>query len=490
MNANRTASAPDRQLGGSGDPLYPGDGASEPRRRNSLARAVGVVMACALMGSLAGCSSGDGDSGDGKVSITVQGLPPKSAPAARKSFQTQIAAFEKANPTITVKATDASWDAQTFAAKLAGGSAETVITVPLTEPQGLIARRQVKDLTSELKSWPQYSEYNPKLLTPNKDAATGKVYGLTAPVGAYSMGLVYNRALFAKAGLDPDKPPTTWEEVRRAAKAIHDKTGKAGYAETTTNNTGGWHLTSQTYSRGGTMEKKQDGKYVPAFTGQPTRDALRLLHDMRFVDNSMGTNQLQTQQDVWRRFGAGEVGMFLDGPSAVIPIVQQYGGTLKDFGAAALPQDGGNATQLGGSVFMVNARATQAQTAAAVKWILFKYLKPYYEPKAATEQFKTQSADPKNLIGVPEVAAFSEDVQKKIAAARKPYVNVPQGNFRPYVEANAKLKLLPEPPVAAQKVYAALDPVVQAVLTRKDADPAALLDKAAQQVASDLERGQ
>ncbi|MFD8028856.1 ABC transporter substrate-binding protein [Streptomyces sp. NPDC059717] len=456
----------------------------------NVQRIASAVLGLALTGSVAACSSGGdgGGSNDGKVTITVQGLPPKTAPAARKSFQTQIAAFEKANPTITVKATDASWDAQTFAAKLAGGRAETVITVPLTEPQGLIARHQVKDLTSELKSWPQYDEYNPKLLAPNKDAATGKVYGLTAPVGSYSMGLVYNRALFAKAGLDPDKPPTTWDELRQAAKAIHDKTGKVGYAETTTNNTGGWHLTSETYSRGGTMEKKQGERYVPAFTGQPTKDALQLLHDMRFVDNSMGSNQLQNQQDVWRRFGAGEVGMFLDGPSAVVPIVQQFGGRLEDFGAGALPQDGGNATQLGGSAFMVNARATQAEAAAGVKWILFKYVKPYYEPEAAAAQAKTQSADPKNLIGVPEVAGFSDAVQQKVAAARKPYVNVPQANFRPYVEDNAKLELMPEPPVAAQKVYAALDPVVQAVLTKKDADPAALLDKAAEQMAVELEQ--
>lgn len=458
--------------------------------RSSFARAFGLVMACALVGSVAACSSGSGGGSDGKVSITVQGMPPKSDPASRKAFLDRVAAFEKANPKITIKPTDATWDAQTFTAKLAGGSAETVITAPLTEPQGLIARRQVKDLTADLKAWPQYNEYNSKLLAPTKDAATGKVYGLTAPIGTYSMGLVYNRALFAKAGLDPDKPPTTWEEVRQAAKAIHDKTGQVGYAETTTNNTGGWHLTSYTYSRGGTMEKRQGDKYVPAFTGKATTDALQLLHDMRFVDNSMGSNQLQSQMDVQRRFAAGQIGMYTDGPNAVGPIVQQYGGRLKDFGAGALPQDGGNATQLGGSVVMVTARATAAQTSAAVKWILAEYLKPAYDPKEAAKRDKMTSADPKILIGVPRVASFSEQAQQKVNAARKPYVNVPLGNFQPYVDGNAELKLLTEPPVAAQKVYAALDPVVQAVLTKKNADPAALLDKAAQQVSSDLERGQ
>ncbi|MGW3954845.1 ABC transporter substrate-binding protein [Streptomyces sp. NPDC004752] len=457
--------------------------------RRSVTKAVGLAVTAALTGSLAACSSGGDSDSDGKVTITVQGLPPKSDPASRKAFAVRVAAFEKANPDITVKATDSTWDPQTFAAKLAGGGAETVITVPLTEPQGLIARRQVKDITSDLKSWPQYGEFNQKLLEPTKDA-DGKVYGLTVPGGAYTMGLVYNRALFTKAGLDPDKPPTTWGEVRQAAKAIHDRTGKVGYAETTTTNTGGWHLTSYTYSRGGTMEKKQGGKYVPAFTEQPTRDALQLLHDMRFVDNSMGSNQLQNQMDVQRRFAAGEVGMFIDGPNAVGQVVQQYGGRLKDFGAGALPQDGGNATQLGGSVAMVTARANAAQTAAAVKWILAEYVKVHYDPAAAAKRDKMTSADPKILIGVPNVAPFSQSVQDKVNSARKPYVNVPLGNFQPFVEGNPKLKLMTEPPVAAQKVYAALDPVVQAVLTQKDADVAGLLDKAAKQVSSELERGQ
>ena len=35
--------------------------------------------------------------------------------------------------------------------------------------------------------------------------------------------------LFEQAGLDPDNPPTTWDEVREAAKTITEKTGKAGF---------------------------------------------------------------------------------------------------------------------------------------------------------------------------------------------------------------------------------------------------------------------
>ena len=37
----------------------------------------------------------------------------------------------------------------------------------------------------------------------------GKVVAI--PTAAYAQALHYNRALFTQAGLDPNKPPTTWD---------------------------------------------------------------------------------------------------------------------------------------------------------------------------------------------------------------------------------------------------------------------------------------
>ena len=46
---------------------------------------------------------------------------------------------------------------------------------------------------------------------------------------------------------------------------------------------------------------------------------------------------------------------------------------------------------------------------------------------------------------------------------------------------NSTIALRPEPHNQTQKMYAALDPVMQAVLTNANADPQALLNQAAQQ---------
>jgi multiple sugar transport system substrate-binding protein len=46
----------------------------------------------------------------------------------------------------------------------------------------------------------------------------GELYGLTMSTGPQVLG--YNRQLFAKAGLDPDRPPTTGPEFLAAAQAL------------------------------------------------------------------------------------------------------------------------------------------------------------------------------------------------------------------------------------------------------------------------------
>jgi len=46
----------------------------------------------------------------------------------------------------------------------------------------------------------------------------GVLYSL--PMEATGIGLLMNRELFRNAGLDPDKPPTTWEELRSMARTL------------------------------------------------------------------------------------------------------------------------------------------------------------------------------------------------------------------------------------------------------------------------------
>ncbi|MEV0345427.1 extracellular solute-binding protein [Nonomuraea sp. NPDC050680] len=445
-----------------------------------------MAGALVLAAATAGCASGSSGEDSGTTTITVAGMPPTTAAKTRKQFLDAVAAFEKANPAIKIKPTDTQWDARTFATRLAGGNAETVLTVPLTEPPGLIARRQVADLSAEIKSLPHAGDFDPRALAP-ATGADGKVYGL--PVTEYALGLVYNRALFTKAGLDPDQPPATWDEVRAAAKKIAG-TGVAGYTQMTVKNTGGWILTAMTYSFGGRMEKQEGDRYVSSLLDGPAEQALRHLSAMRWQDDSMGANQLRTQQDAERDFAAGKIGMLIGTVNSYNRYTTLYSGKPDDFGIAALPQQGaGKATLLGGLVAAVNAKATAAQRAAAVKWIDFYYLKPNYDP-AAAEQLAVANAADKLAVGLPTLPFYGTSVAGPVNTAIAKHANIPVSNFAPYVKDTDKLEYVVEPPVAAQDLYGALDTAVQAVLTRKDADPRDELTKAAARVAPLLEKAQ
>jgi len=311
--------------------------------------------------------------------------------------------------------------------------------------------------------------------------SSGKIYGL--PVQAYTMSLNYNRALFKQAGLDPDKPPTTWAEVRTDAKAIADKTGKAGYSMMTTNNTGGWILTTMTYTYGGSIEKVDGGKASASFNDAPMKNALTALHDMRWTDNAMGSNFLFNQKQLQQEFAGGKVGMYIGTPGDYRDEVTTMGGKGEDIGVAPLPldsPDGGTLT--GGAVQMFNPKASKEQVEAAVKWAEFFWLEKFTNQDHAVTDAKTANADKQYSVGLPMLWLFDDASHQQYDAWIKPYVNTVQANFTPYTTKAASLKLMIEPPVAGQKVYANLDSVVQTVLTKKDTDIGKLLGDASKTV--------
>lgn len=58
----------------------------------------------------------------------------------------------------------------------------------------------------------------------------GQQWGV--PVAFSTKALYWNKDLFKKAGLDPETPPKTWQELYDMAKTIKEKTGTAGYGLT------------------------------------------------------------------------------------------------------------------------------------------------------------------------------------------------------------------------------------------------------------------
>ncbi|MGX6601581.1 ABC transporter substrate-binding protein [Micromonosporaceae bacterium Da 78-11] len=435
-----------------------------------------LALGALLLSSTAACGSGDdkaAEKADGPVTLVINGLPPATDPVNRANFEEDVKAFEAKNPNIKIDAREGQMDPQTFSAKVAGGQLEDVFYVYFTDPQNLIRKKQVSDISKYLPDFPVTQQVNPTLMKIFSDGSG--TYGL--PSQNYSMGLVYNRDLFKKAGLDVTKPPSTWAEVREAAKkitALGD--GAIGYGDYSKNNTGGWHFTAETYSLGGDIAT-QDGETWKASINTPVgKQVLQQLKDMRWTDNSMGQKQLLEYSDLLQQMASGKLGMYLGTASDITNIVAQYKAKFETFGLGQMPE--GKGTLGGGDGYMFKAGLSPAKIKAGLTWLT------YYRVNADKIDIDApRSVTKKQPVGLPQpnIWVTGSAADQKLQAANKKYGNVPTENFAPFAATMNNIPLKLEPPLA-QQVYAVLDVPMQKVLTDKNANIDELLASAETQV--------
>jgi len=81
-------------------------------------------------------------------------------------------------------------------------------------------------------------------------------------------------------------------------------------------------------------------------------------------------------------------------------------------------------------------------------------------------------------VGVPALPIFDQATYDQSQVWIKDYINVPTAQMTPFTSNITGQQLVNEPRFNTQDLYAQLDPVVQAVLTDKNANIDALLDAA------------
>ena len=174
-------------------------------------KAAVVALAAGLGLSLAACSTKGSDSGSdasGKTVITVDCQPDGSQKELLKNWNDDVAAFEKANPDITIKSVSVGQQCNNppdFTARLTGGTMTDVFYGYMTDLQQVLDSGQAMDITqyATKDTIPTWDSVDPALKQVFTD--NGKVYAI--PTKNYSMGLLYNKTLFTKAGLDVSNPP-------------------------------------------------------------------------------------------------------------------------------------------------------------------------------------------------------------------------------------------------------------------------------------------
>ena len=433
-------------------------------------------------------ASVDPAAGHEPVEITVGALRPGATQEAVDALMLQISEFEDKYPWISVKPAEYNWTAPTFTTALAAGTLPTVFTIPFTDGKGLIAQHQIVNISDRVAAWDYVSKFNPNVLVNGQDA-DGKVWAV--PTQAYGMSLTYNCSLFTAAGLDPANPPKTWDEVRAAAKQIAEKTGVAGYAEMATSNTGGWQLTTSTYANGGRMETVgDDGKVTATVNNDATKAALANLKAMRWEDNSLGSTFDYDWGSINQAFSSGQIGMFTGGSDLYTAMVQNNGIKPEDYCVTVIPlAASADAGVLGGGTLAaVNVVTDEDQRDAAVNWIDFYYMQKLLTQEGAVADAEALKAN-NQPVGVPALPIFDKATYDQSQEWIKDYINVPTAQMAPFTSQIFEQPIVTEPTVHTQDLYAALDPVVQAVLTDKDADINALLDAANQQVQAIIDAG-
>ena len=188
---------------------------------------------------------------------------------------------------------------------------------------------------------------------------------VSVPVSANNLAYMYNKTLFKQAGLDPEKPPTTWEELMTDAKQIKEKTGKPGYDLFTQAGDNGegltWNFQVNLWQAGG--EFLNSDNTAAAFNTPQGKKALQFWVDLITSGAS--------PYGKWGEFEKGQGGSAQEG-SWMVGIWAPD--PPFDFGVAKAPypSDGKPATNLGGEQAMVfnNSDANAKAAADFLAWFL------------------------------------------------------------------------------------------------------------------------
>jgi multiple sugar transport system substrate-binding protein len=194
----------------------------------------------------------------------------------------------------------------------------------------------------------------------------GKQYGI--PFETNTLVLFYNVDMFEKAGLDPDKPPTTWEELNQYAEKL-TKDGVYGLS------------VCAVASEEGTFQwlpfLQQNGGNVFNLDSPEAVEALQLWVD--WVENGYVSKEI-LNMDQWSgvrpQFQNENAAMMVNGPWCIVPIRAEVPNL--NWRLAVLPGRVKQASAMGG----VNIGIVKGAKNADAAW---EYIKWLYAPERIAE---------------------------------------------------------------------------------------------------------
>ncbi|MFI7541909.1 ABC transporter substrate-binding protein [Actinoplanes sp. NPDC049599] len=338
-------------------------------RRGPATRLLAAASAALLL--TAACTGGEADDGD-----AAQGYDPAAAVTltwwtgqtseAEKVAEGLAAEYHAAHPNVTIKTSAGAPTTDDLLTKLSagftGGSYPDISYAFGNWAGDLAASGKTQDLTGFVAD-PSFGWTEMPAAARTVATSDGKVIGIPALVD--NLALIYNKKLFAAAGLAPPADDWSWEQFREAAKRLTDpatNTYGTAYSVSGSEDTT-WHLWPLLWQNGG---KILDGT-KPAFNSDAGVKALETLRVMAVDDKSMYLDQ--TDEKYARLFNSGRIAMMLSGPWALLEIKE----AKLDYGVAALPGVNGDHQTVSGPDLWVLFDHDDANRAGAsrdfIKWL-------------------------------------------------------------------------------------------------------------------------
>ena len=226
-------------------------------------------------------------------------------------FKGLIDQYNKDHPDVKVSELYSSNDLvlQKVLTAVRGGSAPDVAYMFGSWSPNISKISQVVDMASEVAKpeW-KWDDFYPG----EREAATvgSKVVGVPALVD--NLAIVYNKKLFADAGVAPPSPTWTWDDFRAAAAKLTDSSkGQYGWlipadgSEDTV-----WHYLPMLWQAGGSILTPDDQH--AAFNSPAGVKALTVLQQMAVTDKSLYLDT--TNENGPKLMNSGKVAMLVTGP--------------------------------------------------------------------------------------------------------------------------------------------------------------------------------
>src|SRR3954468_19823995 len=210
---------------------------------------------------------------------------------------------------------------------------------------------QLVDITDQTKDWPEIQDVSPG----HKTVATFNDHLFGVPLYADVSALFYNKDLFTKAGLDPNKPPTSLAEIRQYADKITALGGDTkGYY--LPGNCAGCNIFTVgplMWASGATIEAGKCGD--EPLVGDGVKQVLQFARDQVKAGNVPASAPAEDGASVAEQFGTGKIGMMGTGNSNITLARDQMKDHPFEFGISLLPgvEAGKYASFIGGDLVVI-----------------------------------------------------------------------------------------------------------------------------------------